>query len=109
MFLAEEHARVSAPALYDADRGEWWTYGQLRENVSRLAQALESSKKALVFCFCRNDSASVAWYLAAVQAGHAVALLDAGLAGEFKARLVSLYCPDFILSSFDTGSFGMFE
>jgi long-chain acyl-CoA synthetase len=106
IFLAQGRVPDSNLALYDAALRQWWTYGQLQENVSRLSRALEYPKKALAFSFCRNDSASLAWYLACVDAGHAVALLDEGLADDFKTRLISLYAPEFILSSVNTTDYG---
>jgi len=99
MFFAIEQHPASSPAIYDAALRKWCTYGELRERVARLAESLARPQKALSFCFCRNDLASVTWYLAALEAGHAVALLDEGLAAEFKARLISDYTPDFILTS----------
>ncbi len=90
---------AAAPAVYDSDRARWWTFGQLHEVVLRVSWSLQSPRKALAFCFCRNDIGSVIWYLAALEAGHAVALLDAELNTEFKAKLISRYLPDLILSS----------
>jgi len=102
MLFDNEYQPVSRPAIYDAALKKWCTYGELRNLVDLLAESLAYPQKALAFCFCRNDLASVAWYLAALQAGHAVALLDEGLTGEFKAALISSYTPDFILTSVDT-------
>ncbi|MGH9680256.1 MAG: AMP-binding protein, partial [Candidatus Acidiferrales bacterium] len=102
MLFENERQIASAHALYDAALGKWCTYGELRDLVARLAAALDYPRKALAFCFTRNDLASVAWYLAAVEAGHAVALLDEGLTAEFKAGLISTYSPDFILTSVAT-------
>jgi acyl-CoA synthetase (AMP-forming)/AMP-acid ligase II len=102
MLFDNEYQPVSRPAIHDAALGKWCTYGELRDVVERLAQSLVYPQKALAFCFTRNDLASVAWYLAALQAGHAVALLDEGLTKEFKAALISSYTPDFILASVDT-------
>lgn len=90
---------ASGPAVYDGKAGRWWTYAELRAMVGRLAEALERPSKALAFCFCRNDLATVAWYLAALEAGHAVALLDDSLAPEFRSRLIAHYAPDVILGS----------
>ena len=102
MLFDTERQPASSPAIHDAALGKWCTYGELRELVDRLAQSLAYPQKALAFCFCKNDLASVAWYLAAVEAGHAVALLDEGLTREFKAALISSYAPDFILASVDS-------
>jgi long-chain acyl-CoA synthetase len=101
MFLEDPGVALSDPALYDSALAQWWSFGELREAVGRVAKSLDWSEKALAFCFCRNDFASVAWYLAAIERGHAVALLDEAMAPEFKQRLIELYAPEFLLSSAD--------
>ena len=55
-----------------------------------------AAEKSLLFLFCRNTPSCVSAYLGAIEAGHAVALLDEALAPEFKARLIDLYQPEFI-------------
>jgi long-chain acyl-CoA synthetase len=102
MLFDTERQPARSPAIFDAALGKWCTYGELRTLVESLAESLAYPQKALTFLFCRNDLASVAWYLAAIEAGHAVALLDEGLTKEFKAALISSYAPDFILTSVDT-------
>jgi acyl-coenzyme A synthetase/AMP-(fatty) acid ligase len=67
--------------------------------VSRRRDALADDEKGLLFLFCRNDLASVAWYLAAVEAGHAVALLNDQINAPLAANLISLYCPDWVVTS----------
>ncbi|HEY1495763.1 MAG TPA: AMP-binding protein [Candidatus Solibacter sp.] len=95
MFLQDATIPESNLALYDAAQARWYTYGELWSEVARTAESLKGPK-ALAFCFCRNNIASVVGYLAAVEAGHAVALLDDGLTPEFKTRLIELYDPDLI-------------
>lgn len=90
---------LTAPALYDSCLNRWWSYEELASATTRLAKALSFPRKALVFCFCQNNPSSVAWYLAAAEAGHAVALLSADLAPDFRTRLVSTYKPDFLLAA----------
>jgi acyl-CoA synthetase (AMP-forming)/AMP-acid ligase II len=96
MFLLNPDVHPSRPALYDA--GEWWSYGRLSAEVDRWATLLQSSVKSLLFCFPENDIPSVCCYLGAIEAGHAVALLDPKLAAEFRDRLVALYQPEFIFA-----------
>ncbi len=50
--------------------------GSFRMRCPRRRDLLADAEKRLLFLFCRNELASVAWYLAAVEAGHAVALLN---------------------------------
>ena len=99
-FSRAGHTTASDPALHDA--AGWCTYAQLEQMVEQLAATLAYPRKALTFCFCRNDTPSAAWYLAALEAGHAVALLNGSLDAGLKATLISLYAPDFILASEDT-------
>jgi acyl-coenzyme A synthetase/AMP-(fatty) acid ligase len=67
--------------------------------MSRRRDALADAEKRLLFLFCRNDLASVAWYLAAVEAGHAVALLNDQINEHLAANLISLYRPDWVVTS----------
>jgi acyl-CoA synthetase (AMP-forming)/AMP-acid ligase II len=103
MFLQDSTIPASSVALFDSTSGRWYSYTGLWNEVARVAEGL-SGRKTLAFCFCRNDIASVVWYLAAVEAGHAVALLDDGLSAEFKARLIELYGPGLILGSAETSA-----
>ncbi len=91
-------------AVYDAGAGRWWTYGELANDVQRLAAELAAPRKALAFCFVGNDIASVIAYLAVLQAGHAVALLDRALPDDAKSALVGRYAPEFILDTSDRGA-----
>lgn len=100
MFLIPEDLRSSSVcALYDSHSKRSWSYADLSAAVHERAAIFSSKKKGLFFLFCRNDAASVIGYLSAIQAGHAVAMLDEQLAPEFKKRLIELYQPEFIVSS----------
>ncbi len=108
MFLIPDALRSSsAPALYDSHFKRTWSYAELCETVQETAKTFASRKKALFFLFCRNDVASVIGYLGAIEAGHAVALLDEELAPEFKKRLIELYEPEFIIGSVPTLNLGI--
>ncbi len=85
------------PALYDAPTG-WITYGRLRKDSEEVAGRLESEQKSLVFCFCASHVSFVPAYLGTLGAGHAIALLDPEIHEEFRQRLISTYCPDFIFA-----------
>ena len=97
MFLRSRDVPSSRRALYAAR--EWWSYARLLSEVERWTSLLESESKKLVFCFTETDVPSVCCYLGAIEAGHAVALLDTKLAAEFRDRLSELYKPDFIFGS----------
>ncbi|MFN7920019.1 MAG: AMP-binding protein [Bryobacteraceae bacterium] len=73
-----------------------WTYAALCGEVAARAERLRGNK-SLVFCFCENDAETVFNYLAAVEAGHAVALVNAGLHVDLQQGLIERYQPDWIL------------
>ncbi len=110
MFLIPNAYRNSSErALYDAHQRRGWSYRELCDAVQQTATLLAGRTKALLFLFCRNDAASVIAYLAAIQAGHTVAILDENLALEFKKRLMELYQPEFVLSPVATATVGIDE
>ena len=57
-----------------ADDGTRLTYGELAERVA--ARAKELQKGVLQFCLCRNSIESIVEYLACLEAGAPVVLLD---------------------------------
>src|SRR5205807_312583 len=61
------------------------------------AERFGGSPKALAFCFTRNDLASVAAYLGALESGCAIALLPANMPPEFQTRLIDAYQPEWII------------
>lgn len=85
----------SAPALYDTQAG-WIDFAALARLVAMAQEALAASHKALVFWLAEPSCASVTAYLAALQAGHAVAALDPVL--PQRADLIATYRPDFIIA-----------
>ena len=86
-------------ALVDGERGVPWTRARLADAVGRVAQMLRSDRKELVFCACDRDVGSVVGYLAAVTAGHAVALTDRNVHEDLAAALVERYQPRFMLEA----------
>jgi acyl-CoA synthetase (AMP-forming)/AMP-acid ligase II len=86
-------------ALYDPTEARWWTYAELASSVRDLAAILAAQPKSLLFNFCRNDIRSIRTYLAAIEAGQPVALLDDSLKPELKDHLLAPYRPDLIASS----------
>lgn len=104
MFLLDQ-AEPSAVALYDGANQQTFTYSGLAELVRTASQTFPQSGKQLIFHFGRNDLASLVWYLASIDSGHVVALLDEALAPGLKQHLISLYRPDWILYSNPETSF----
>jgi acyl-CoA synthetase (AMP-forming)/AMP-acid ligase II len=82
--------------LYDAHTSRTWKYAEICAAAENFSDSVASPTKSLLFLFCRNTASCVFAYLGAIEAGHAVALLDESLAPEFKARLIDLYQPEFI-------------
>src|SRR5580704_5948815 len=98
----------SSPALYDSAAQRWWSYAELQSAVESRAQAFHSStpnRKPLVLSFCRNDFASVVTYLAAIEAGAAIALLAENMAPEFQAHLIAVYQPEFLFNPAQTAGY----
>lgn len=94
IFSIDTHG--SRNALFDPHESRWLTYAELAARVQEIARPLREFPKALVFDFCRNDVRSILIYLAAIEAGHAVALLDDHLRPELKQHLIDLYRPEFL-------------
>ena len=87
--LWHEAADPAGPALVDAAGGAVWNHGELRAAVRAVASHMDRPQKSLVFCLCRNDPATVIGYLAALEAGHAVMLLDSAVRAEVLADLLA--------------------
>lgn len=91
MTIAGTGAR-NAPALISATSGEVVSYRDLGERGRELVEAL-GREKGLLFLFSRNDVFSVAAYTGALEAGHAVALVDGQGASGLRADLAIAYRP----------------
>jgi acyl-coenzyme A synthetase/AMP-(fatty) acid ligase len=99
IFSIDHRDRRNRISLIDGAADKSWTYGKLSDEISWRRDSLADVEKRLLFLFCRNDLASVAWYLAALEAGHAVALLNDQIDAQLAVNLISLYRPDWVLAS----------
>jgi acyl-coenzyme A synthetase/AMP-(fatty) acid ligase len=99
IFSIDDHARRNRVAVIDSGADTAWTYKALSAEVSRRRDLLADEGKSLLFLFCRNEPPYLAWYLAALEAGHAVALLNDQIDAQLAANLVSLYRPEWVLTS----------
>jgi acyl-CoA synthetase (AMP-forming)/AMP-acid ligase II len=97
LLLPSRPAQPEIPAITDAGSGRHWSRVQLESAVEGIAASLKTSRKQLAFLFCRNDAATILAYLALIEAGHAVALLNAALSPVFQQRLIALYTPDLLI------------
>jgi acyl-CoA synthetase (AMP-forming)/AMP-acid ligase II len=95
-FIAASAAAATAARLGGAT-GRWHDYGDLRAAVARLAERLRGEPKSLVFLLAGNDWASVVALLAAIEAGHAVALIDPALPADQMAELLERYRPEMVI------------
>lgn len=80
-------------ALIDADAGRFISYGELSALAGRIS--LEG-RRALVFLFTQSAWQEIAAYLALLNEGHVVCLLDERLNQDLKTKLVETYRPHFI-------------
>ncbi len=97
IFGIDDPERRRQAALIDGPSGLAWTYPELCEEVLRASEALSSARKSLVFHFCRNTPQAVAWYLGAIEAGHAVALLSQDLEEGLRTALTDVFQPEWVL------------
>ena len=74
------------------DDGTRLTYSELAERVA--ARAKELQRGVLQFCLCRNSIESIVEYLACLEAGAPVVLLDATKDPETIENLRKIYKPD---------------
>src|SRR5215831_10788607 len=98
IFAIDDPARRNSVALIDGGTRRSQTYGELADQVSGYREALVSREKSLLFLFCRNDLCSIAWYLAAIESGNAVALLKDDLNPQLRDNLITLYQPEWVIS-----------
>ena len=94
----QESTDVTRPALVDAASGATWSHAELRSKVRAVAAHLIRPQKSLVFCLCRNEPVTVIGYLAALEAGHAVMLLDSAVKADVLADLLARYRPEIVLA-----------
>ena len=83
-------------ALIESESNRTWTYANIEEEIEWFSKAFREQEKALIFLFCRSDAASITAYLAALNSGQAIAMLDGALAWPLKSGMVSRYRPDWI-------------
>ncbi len=84
-------------AVVDALTGLKRSYGQLRSDVERAVTTWQSRRrKSLVMLLAQNRYECLVAYLAVLNAGDAVMLVDATLNQELLLRLISTYRPDWV-------------
>jgi len=89
-----------APVAIDGGSGRQWCYRDLRDDVARAQIALPTlGRRALGLLVARNCYECLVVYLAALNAGHALILLDAALNRQLINNFVETYQPDWIFAT----------
>ncbi len=96
MIFSLDQKPADAPALIEADAARTLTYGQLTANVADAAARLRRGGRRLVFLLAENTAASLTAYLACLEAGLPVCLVEGGPEGV-PARMREAYQPELIL------------
>jgi long-chain acyl-CoA synthetase len=97
-FLGSSACDPRARCVFDGDARRWFTRGELQNHVAAFAEMITFSHKALGFLFALNDVDSLVAYLAAIEAGHAIVMLNPELDCRLKSKLIDLFHPDFIIA-----------
>ena len=79
-------------AVIDAQTGQEWSYGQLREDVEQVA-SFAPRAKSLRILLAQNRYHCIVAYLAALNSGDALLLIDATLNRELLTSLIDVYRP----------------
>lgn len=90
-----------ALAAIDARTGREWSYARLRLDVQRIQDALpipKPDRKSLGLLLAQNRYECLAAYLAALNAGSALILLDATLNAELLQDFLAQYRPEWIFT-----------
>jgi len=99
VFLQPVHDDPARPAVFEPRSRRWTSHAELRGEADALARHLAAARGGLAFLLSRNTFGALAGYLACVEAGCAVAILDARTNPEATRQLVDLYLPDLILAA----------
>jgi acyl-CoA synthetase (AMP-forming)/AMP-acid ligase II len=95
-FWELEHPRDRL-AVVDVHTGVQRTYAELRDDVARTIAAMPPHEnKSLIMLLAQNRYECLLAYLAALNSGEALMLVDAGLNQELMLKLLSTYQPDFV-------------
>src|SRR6202035_2551905 len=87
-FLGSSACDPRARCVFDGDARRWFTRGELQNHVAAFAEMITFSHKALGFLFALNDVDSLVAYLAAIEAGHAIVMLNPELDCRLKSKLI---------------------
>ncbi|MDD3182839.1 MAG: AMP-binding protein [Alphaproteobacteria bacterium] len=91
---------LAAPALCDDHSDAWLTYGELAAKIEETSAFLHSQQRGLVLCCLPRTCSGVIAYLAAAQAGQAIALADPEAPNV--PNIIATYAPAWIITPDDT-------
>jgi len=86
-------------AVVDAHTGSKRTYGELRADVERMMAVLKLGRKSLIMLLAQNRYESLVGYLAGLNSGDALLLVDATLNRDLLLGMIATYPPDFIFGA----------
>ena len=99
--LVPQHSPAS-PAILDADQGEEITYRQLLDRVTQAADCLRRELgRGLVFHVAKDTADAIVLYLACLEAGCPLVLLEPG-SGDRLEPLLQAYDPDAVFLPVET-------
>jgi acyl-CoA synthetase (AMP-forming)/AMP-acid ligase II len=93
---------LSRPALFDPGRKREWSHAELRATAVGLASRIADAGSGLAFLLSRNTFDAVVAYLACLEAGVAVVLLDSRTRPPDLQRLLEIYRPELVLAVDET-------
>src|SRR5450755_1794925 len=89
-----------APAAIDACSGKRWSYAELREDAAKIEAGLPRlGRKTLGLLIAQNRYECLAAYVAALNSGSALILLDATLNPALLRDFVLAYRPDWVFAA----------
>jgi long-chain acyl-CoA synthetase len=90
----------AATAAIDGSTGKQWSYAQLAEDTARMQSALPRlGRKTLGLLLARNRYECLAVYLAALNAGSALVILDATVNASLLIDFLEVYRPDWVFTT----------
>lgn len=98
MFLDSPLVDPLRPALFDPARARWWSHAELRDAAKSLAERVAGASGGVAFLLSRNTAGSAMGYLACVEAGVAVVLLDSRTRPMDLQGLIDTYRPEVVLT-----------
>jgi acyl-coenzyme A synthetase/AMP-(fatty) acid ligase len=88
-------------ALIDANSNITYSYQDLNNISSSIAEKFNDDRKKLSFIFCDNSASNIAIYISQLHCKNAIYLADVKMDSSLKNNLISIYQPDYIFDTTD--------